>query len=805
MSTRVQRWMVAGLCAGVFLGFVGDAYAFFPMGAFDQYQKLQYMRWSWPALNDVNNDGDISGSDEGVEVLVEGGLNGFTEDEQEIVAEAFAVWSSVPTTYVGFHLVGPAGDPIVVGTSIGGTTTDTTTTGVKATTSTTTGTTTGDITISTGINDLVNTVSIETSTDLVTVGVGAGILGMTFITTAVDDTVFSIGDLGFLFSGGQIVEADIVVAADGHRALPGVTPLYDLKATLVHEVGHFIGLAHTPLNNLSVTTLTGQQVLLESPVVAMRDASNILRLVGATPTMFPIAFYLDDGRGAYISGQTDLAPDDIAGVSFLYPRGSQDAFYTISQEARTKTRSGFPSVPLSGGNIVAWCDTDNDPNTARIPLFSTMTGLYEIQPLMGGWFDLNGMYKVLEPPGGGAAFEPTYVLTMNPLNSLDFTRQSPIGYTADTIKSIEGGVSIFPPPIFQSEVFHEKGNLYDIANHDVGTPIRFEQNRLAVVSADTSKTLATMLPGLKPMFGDRNDVCPYNIIITDQGTTTDTTTTTTASIRRFRDEVLLNNPVGTALVDAYYKMSPTLARFLLRHASVLKGAQSMAQVFEWSLSNRLHMCGVLVAVALAAMGMRRRKRVALAAGLLVLVLLAASPAGALIANLSDADMVRISDAVITGKVESVTSQWVTRGSQKSIMTDIAITVTDNVKGRLNKSASIYLRVPGGRVGSIITKATEIPDFFQDEEVVLYLQENADAGYVILAGKRGKFQVTTDTASGKKFVVGADPEAQIGLSGDPATLNDTKAKAATPVASEDGRVPLDAYKEYVRNLVQAQKK
>ena len=431
-----------------------------------------------------------------------------------------------------------------------------------------------------------------------------------------------------------------------------------------------------------------------------------------------------------------------------------------------------------------------------------MTGLYEIQPLMGGRFVLNGLYKTLETPGGGAAFEPTYVLTMNPLNSLDFTRQSPVGYTADTIKSIKGGVSIFPPPAYQSEVFHEEGNLYDIAKHDVGTPLRFEQSRLAVVSADTGKTLATILPGQKPMFGDRNDMCPYNIIITGLPTTT---TNTTVTLRRFRDEVLLNNPVGTALVDAYYKMSPALARFLLRHASVLKGAQNMAQVLEWSFSNRLHTCGVLAGVALAAMGVRRRRRVALAAGLLILVLLAASPAGALIENLSDADMARMADAVITGKVESVTSQWVARGKQKSMMTEIAVTVTGNVKGRLNKSATIYLRVPGGRVGSIITKATEIPDFIQDEEVVLYLQENADVGYVILAGKRGKFQVTTDTATGKKYVVGAGPEAQIGLSGNPATLNDAKAKANSPASAEDGRIPLEAYKQYVHDLVQAQKK
>jgi len=39
-------------------------------------------------------------------------------------------------------------------------------------------------------------------------------------------------------------------------------------------------------------------------------------------------------------------------------------------------------------------------------------------------------------------------------------------------------------------------------------------------------------------------------------------------LRRFRDERLLTNAVGTAFVRAYYKMSPPVARLIARHPSL---------------------------------------------------------------------------------------------------------------------------------------------------------------------------------------------------------------------------------------------
>ena len=39
-------------------------------------------------------------------------------------------------------------------------------------------------------------------------------------------------------------------------------------------------------------------------------------------------------------------------------------------------------------------------------------------------------------------------------------------------------------------------------------------------------------------------------------------------LRQFRDEVLLNNPVGRSFVATYYKLSPPLAEFISRHRAL---------------------------------------------------------------------------------------------------------------------------------------------------------------------------------------------------------------------------------------------
>jgi hypothetical protein len=751
-------------------GLVQDAHAFIPMGGFNISKQLVFTRWSWPAMMDRNNDGDISGPDEGIPLLLEGGRNGWTDNEITIVKESFQVWQDVPTSYVGFQFLGVNQDPIPIGSP----------------------------------NDLINYVSIEVPNDIIKLPLATGVIGETIVTAPIDDGFFpDTGPVQVYHTGGEFIEADIVINGTLVRsAAPGVKPQADLKAALVHEIGHFVGLGHTPLNNLEIVATGAVTGPVESPVFAQRDATGLLKLVGVTPTMFPLEFFADNGGGQFTDGGADLAPDDIAGVSFLYPRGSQGNFFSISQEARTLTRPNLPSIPKAGGHIVAWCDVDNDPDTARAPLVSTLSGLYEYQPLLGGRFNLMGLLKVIETMGSEQPFQATYTLTISPLNDLSYERQAPFtGYPpTEYMGSIQGNVTMLTP-LWPSEVFHEKGNLLGTENHDVGTPLVFDSTRGAVVSVDSAKTLPTILPGLKPMFGDTNAVCPLNVVI---GVPAFTTNRFPTALRGLRDTVLLKTAVGTALVDAYYRVSPALATFLLRHGRVLYGVQLMMRAVEWSFGHSTEVLAVLMGTLGAVAAFLRFKKAFVAAAILLAVCLAALPAAASVLNLSDDDMVQVSDAIITGTVTSANSQWGESAGYKGIVTDVAIEITDSAKGGLNIGSTVNLRVRGGQVGNIATIATESPEFKKDQEVLLYLEYRQDFGYLVVAGRRGKFDVTTDTATGKKLLVGSSPEAKAALAGSPAVKHRSASFKSQLLDDVDTRVPLGDFMRHLREIVKRQK-
>ncbi|NIA15019.1 MAG: hypothetical protein GWP08_13180 [Nitrospiraceae bacterium] len=131
------------------------------------------------------------------------------------------------------------------------------------------------------------------------------------------------------------------------------------------------------------------------------------------------------------------------------------------------------------------------------------------------------------------------------------------------------------------------------------------------------------------------------------------------------------------------------------------------------------------------------------------------------------------------------------------MTDIALTITDTVKGNnLNVGSTLQLRVPGGRIGDVVTTATEMPRFLKGESVVLYLEYRAGYGYLVVAGGRGKLEVVQG-AKNTQYIKASSLEAQSAL-----------AKSAAAIAggnAKDGRVSLEDYKAYLRGIVKRQDK
>jgi len=148
---------------------------------------------------------------------------------------------------------------------------------------------------------------------------------------------------------GRILDADIIFNGRDFTFNTEAGPFggssVNLKDVAVHEIGHLLGLDHTPL---------------EGPV-AVR------------PTMNP--FYNSDGPGEASS----LTADDRAGVSVIYPT----AFFHILTGVISGTVNSRAGTPIFGAHVTAQnIDTDD--------IFSTVSGAF---PRLGerGDFLLRGL------------------------------------------------------------------------------------------------------------------------------------------------------------------------------------------------------------------------------------------------------------------------------------------------------------------------------------------------------------------------------------------------------------------------------
>jgi hypothetical protein len=248
------------------------------------------------------------------------------------------------------------------------------------------------------------------------------------------------------------------------------------------------------------------------------------------------------------------------------------------------------------------------------------------------------------------------------------------------------------------------------------------------------------------MFGDINETCPLNVVVAGINAVEGP-----KLLRAVRDRLLLTSAVGISVADAYYRMAPSVAKFLVRHETLLGVVRWSFERLDWVIAHAEVLLAFVAALLAAVAGRRLRRRLAPALLLFALALALGAPAASaqLVPYKDMADFVAASTDVVQGTVESTDTYATDDGKQ--IYTDVLITVSDVAKGRQNKNSQVYLRLPTGRVGAIGRWSPQLPTFSQGEEVLLFLQ-STKIGNVLTGLAAGKFKVGTDPKTGEKVVV-----------------------------------------------------
>lgn len=115
---------------------------------------------------------------------------------------------------------------------------------------------------------------------------------------------------------------------------------------------------------------------------------------------------------------------------------------------------------------------------------------------------------------------------------------------------------------------------------------------------------------------------------------------------------------------------------------------------------------------------RLKRNYAGAVACLVLFLCVVKPSRAVMIKLALDELATRAESIVLGEVQDLQCQW---SMDKSIIvTIVTLRVQEVLKGRIT-SDIVFLQVPGGIVGDIGLKVSDMPEFVLKEKVLVFLQ------------------------------------------------------------------------------------
>jgi hypothetical protein len=195
-----------------------------------------------------------------------------------------------------------------------------------------------------------------------------------------------LGATGFIVDviTGRIIESDVFFNSifTWSVAPAAGTGAFDLRSVATHEIGHFLGLGHSAIGETEMRPTGGRRVL------------------GSGAVMFPIAL----GPGVVVD--RELQPDDVAGVSDLYPDGD-----FRSDTGIITGRVLLNGTAIKGAHVVAFNQSDGSlignfsgaDGTFRIAGLSPGPHVIRVEPIDDADID-----SFLDPPGVNVNFRVTF-------------------------------------------------------------------------------------------------------------------------------------------------------------------------------------------------------------------------------------------------------------------------------------------------------------------------------------------------------------------------------------------------------------